>query len=82
MEDKFMDSHITNKLSNRWKKVLEVSKPTMMNPQITSTLSVEESADRKKILLARAMKNILRKKYSNETDDSIPKITTELAQPW
>lgn len=81
MEDKFMDSHITNKLSNRWKKVLEVSKPTMMNPQITSTLSVEESADRKKILLARAMKNILRKKYSNETDDSIPKITTELAQP-
>lgn len=81
MEDKFLDMNVANKLSNRWKKVLEVSKPTMTNPMITSSLSVEETADRKKILLARAMKNILRKKYSNDTDDSIPKITTELAQP-
>lgn len=81
MEDKIMDSvNVTNKLSNRWKKVLEVSKPTGMTPPITSVLSAEETADRKKVLLARAMKNILRKKYSHE-DDSIPKITTELAQP-
>lgn len=82
MEDKIMDSvNVTNKLSNRWKKVLEVSKPnSMAPPSITSALSAEETADRKKILLARAMKNILRKKYSNE-DDSIPKITMEMAKP-
>lgn len=78
MEDKIMDSvNVNSKLSNRWKKVLEVSKPNMTAQSLTSALSAEETADRKKILLARAMKNILRKKYSNE-DDTIPKITTEL----
>jgi transmembrane channel-like protein len=84
MEDKIMDSvNVTNKL-NRWKKVVEGSKPSaMMTVQSIPTTripSLEETADRKKILLARAMKNILRKKYSNE-DDPIPKITTEMAQP-
>jgi transmembrane channel-like protein len=83
MEDKIMDSvNVTNKL-NRWKKVVEGSKPSavMTVPSIPTTMmSLEETADRKKILLARAMKNILRKKYSNE-DDPIPKITTEMAQP-
>lgn len=79
MEDKIMDSvNVTNRLTNRWKKVLEVSKPSIVTPPITAVLSAEETADRKKILLARAMKNILRKKYSNE-DDPIPKITTEMA---
>ncbi|CRK89048.1 CLUMA_CG002617, isoform A [Clunio marinus] len=82
MEDKLMDSvNVTNKLSNRWKKVLEVPKPaSLMTPSITATLTPEETDDRKKMLLARAMKNILRKKYSNE-DDPKPKITTEIAQP-
>jgi transmembrane channel-like protein len=79
MEDKIMDSvNVSNKLSNRWKKVLEVSKPSM--PSITAALSAEECSDRKKILLAKAMKNILRKKYSND-EDPLPKITTDLAQP-
>jgi transmembrane channel-like protein len=79
MEDKIMDSvNVTNKLSNRWKKVLEVSKPSMAS--ITSAMANEECSDRKKILLAKAMKNILRKKYSNE-EDPIPKITTEMAPP-
>jgi hypothetical protein len=80
MEDKIMDSvNVNNKLSNRWKKVLEVSKPNNMTTQsLTAALSAEETADRKKILLARAMKNILRKKYKHE-DETIPKITTELA---
>ena len=78
MEDKIMDSvNVSHKLSTKWKKALEVSKP-MNNASITAALSTEESDDRKKLLLARAMKNILRKKYSNE-DDSIPKITTEMA---
>lgn len=80
MEDKIMDSvNVTNRLTNRWKKVLEVSKPSIVAPPITVVLSAEETADRKKILLARAMKNILRKKYSNEDDHPIPKITTEMA---
>ena len=79
MEDKIMDSvNVTNRLTNRWKKVLEVSKPGSIMPPIPTTLSAEETADRKKILLARAMKNILRKKYSND-EDPIPKITTEMA---
>lgn len=81
MEEKIMDSvNVSHKLSNRWKKVLEVKKPTMMPPSITQ-ISADETADRKKILLARAMENILRKKYSTEDEHPIPKITTELAQP-
>lgn len=81
MEDKIMDSvNVTNKLSSRWKKVLEVSKPSITTPPIAVALSAEETADRKKLLLARAMKNILRKKYSNE-DEPIPKITTEITPP-
>lgn len=81
MEDKIMQANMANRLSNRWKKVLDVSKSSsMMQPPIMAQLSAEESADRKKLLLARAMKNILRKKYSNE-DEGIPKITTELAEP-
>ena len=81
MEDKIMDQvNVTNKL-NKWKKVLEVPKGPVANsrPIIRApTPSAEETADRKKILLARAMKNVLRKKYSND-DDSVPKITTEMA---
>lgn len=78
MEDKIMDSvNVTHKLSNRWKKVLEVSKPGMVTPTITTTMSAEETADRKKMLLARAMKNMLRKKYSNE-GESKPKINSEV----
>lgn len=80
MEDKILDSvNVSNKL-NRWKKVLEVKHPGAMTvaPPVPSAMSAEETADRKKILLARAMKNILRKKYSNE-DDPKPKITTEMA---
>jgi transmembrane channel-like protein len=81
MEDKIMQANMANRLSNRWKKALDAgSKANMLPPPITATLTAEESADRKKLLLARAMKNILRKKYSNE-DESIPKITTELAEP-
>jgi transmembrane channel-like protein len=78
MEEKIKDSvNITNRLTNRWKKVLAESKPNAAVPMPT-TLSAEETADRKKLLLARAMKNILRKKYSND-EDPIPKITTEMA---
>lgn len=81
MEDKIMDQvNVTNKL-NKWKRVLEVPKgqaPTT-RPVIRPPMpSAEETADRKKILLARAMKNVLRKKYSND-DDAVPKITTEMA---
>ena len=77
MEDKIMDSvNATNKLSNRWKKVIEASKPSMM-PLSIDAIVAEETADRKKLLLARAMQNILRKKYSSEDDHPIPKITTE-----
>lgn len=77
MEGKILDQvNATNRLTNRWKKVLVVNKPAV--PTITTALSPEETADRKKILLARAMKNILRKKYSTD-DDSVPKITTEMA---
>lgn len=79
MEDKIMQANMANRLSNRWKKALDINKQSAMMQQPT-TLTAEESADRKKLLLARAMKNILRKKYSNE-DDSIPKIVTELAEP-
>lgn len=76
MEDKIMDQvNVTNKL-NKWKKVLELPKP---QPVIRAPMpSAEETADRKKILLAKAMKNVLRKKYSND-DDAVPKITTEMA---
>lgn len=80
MEDKIMDSvNAANKL-NRWKKVLE-SKPSIgVTPPPVHNLSAEETADRKKMVLAKAMKNILRKKYSNE-DDPTPKIKRQLAQP-
>lgn len=80
MEDKIMDSvNAANKL-NRWKKVLEVSKPPTVTPPVIHNLSAEETADRKKILLSRAMKNILRKKYSSD-DDPTPKIKKQLAKP-
>lgn len=80
MEDKIMDSvNAANKL-NRWKKVLESKPTTIVTPPVRQNLSAEETADRKKILLARAMKNILRKKYSNE-DDPTPKIRRQIAQP-
>jgi len=83
MEDKINEVSISkNRLSARWKKVLDISKPSVMMtaPTITATL-VDDSADRKKLLLTRAMKNILKKKYSNE-GDGIPKITTsEAAEP-
>lgn len=79
MEDKIMQANMANRLSNRWKKALDINKQSSMQ-QPMAALTAEESADRKKLLLARAMKNILRKKYSNE-DDTIPKITTELAEP-
>lgn len=81
MEDKIMDSvNAANKL-NRWKKVLDGRKPTMITPPVVChNLSAEETADRKKLVLARAMKNILRKKYSNE-DEPIPKIITEQPRP-
>ena len=77
MENKIMDSvNANSKLTNRWKKVLEVNKPNqiMFQPNI-GTLSAEETADRKKLLLTKAMKNILRKKYSTDEDRN-PKITT------
>lgn len=79
MEDKIMDQvNVTNKL-NKWKRVLEVPKAPTVRPVYRAPMpSAEETADRKKILLARAMKNVLRKKYSND-DDSVPKITTEMA---
>lgn len=81
MEDKIMQANMANRLSNRWKRVLDISKSnSLMQSPIATTLTPEEAADRKKILLARAMKNILRKKYSHE-DEGIPKITTELAEP-
>lgn len=80
MEDKIMQANMANRLSNRWKKALDINKQSSMMQQPMAALTAEESADRKKLLLARAMKNILRKKYSNE-DDTIPKITTELAEP-
>lgn len=80
MEDKIMQANMANRLSNRWKKVLDISRSNSIQPPIAAQLTPEEAADRKKILLARAMKNILRKKYSHE-DDGIPKITTELAEP-
>lgn len=75
MEDKIIDSvNAANKL-NQWKKVLEVPKPPPIHH-----LSAEETADRKKIILAKAMKNILRKKYSNESDPS-PKVTRHILLP-
>lgn len=82
MEDKINEVNISNRLSARWKKVLDISKPsTMTTPTITATLISDDNADRKKLLLTRAMKNILKKKYSNE-GDGIPKITTsEAAEP-
>lgn len=81
MEDKIMDSvNASNKL-NRWKKVLEVSKTPKQPAPVNTNMTAEETADKKKILLARAMKNILRKKYSNEDESSIPKIKTQFPQP-
>lgn len=84
MEDKIMDQvNVSNKL-NKWKKVLGNPKaPTTAAPAARPVIrapnpSTEENDDQKKILLARAMKNVLRKKYSNE-HDAIPKITTEMA---
>ncbi|KAG5671009.1 hypothetical protein PVAND_001233 [Polypedilum vanderplanki] len=78
MEDKIMEVKEANRLSARWKRVLDVRKSSggivQPPPPITAALN-ESDADRKKLLLARAMKNILRKKYSNE-EESIPKITT------
>jgi hypothetical protein len=83
MEDKIMQVNVANRLSARWKKVLDVSKPSsgILPPTITASLSGDDNADRKKFLLARAMKNILRKKCSSEDGDGIPKITTEMAEP-
>lgn len=79
MEDKIKDSvNASNKL-NKWKKVLEQKPSTNTQSRVVS-LSAEETADKKKLILAKAMKNILRKKYSNE-DEPIPKITMNLAQP-
>lgn len=79
MEDKIKDSvNASNKL-NKWKKVLE-QKPSTNTQSRAVCLSAEETADKKKLILAKAMKNILRKKYSNE-DEPIPKITMNLAQP-
>lgn len=79
MEDKIKDSvNASNKL-NKWKKVLE-GKPSTNTQVRAVSLSAEETADKKKLILAKAMKNILRKKYSNE-QEPIPKITMNLAQP-
>ncbi|CAO1430429.1 unnamed protein product [Diamesa serratosioi] len=77
MENKIMDSvNANSKLTNRWKKVLEVNKPNQIMFQTNlGTLSAEETADRKKLLLTKAMKNILRKKYSTDEDRN-PKIMT------
>jgi transmembrane channel-like protein len=78
MEDKMIEVNAANRLSARWKKVLDISKPNVVPTTITA--ATDDTDHRKKMLLARAMKNILRKKYSNE-DDGIPKITTEVPEP-
>jgi hypothetical protein len=66
MEDKLLDAQYSSKFSDRWKKVLVASKPGAMVS--TGDVLAEESAERKKILLAKVMKNILKKKYSHEED--------------
>lgn len=79
MEDKINEvSNTSNRLSARWKKVLNIPKQSSGMPMPAIQLIADDSADRKKLLLTRAMKNILKKKYSNESD-TIPKI--EVAEP-
>jgi hypothetical protein len=85
MEDKIMEVKEANRLSARWKRALDIRKPSGMAQPTPITAALNENdADRKKLLLAKAMKNILRKKYSNE-EETIPKITTtepiEVAAP-
>jgi transmembrane channel-like protein len=74
MEDKILDSvNVGNRMSNRWKKALEVSKP------LSLTASTDD-VERRRQLLDHAMKNILRKKLSNKNRESIvsiPKISLE-----
>lgn len=77
MEDKILDSvNVGHKMSNRWKKALEGSKP------ISMTSSVDD-VERRRQLLDHAMKNILHKKSSKNRESivSIPKISLESEKP-